>query len=108
MSTLCGPIDCAVHGILQARILEWIAFPFSRCAIKEKPKLRGKKMLLMCTPEQLTFQNQAHWLLTQKDIQNIILAEPAIDLRILTLQTKLSPLTLEVYRFLVSAAKCWG
>ena len=33
--TLCDPMDCSfpgssVHGILQARILEWIAFLFSR------------------------------------------------------------------------------
>ena len=28
--TLCHPRDYTVHGILQARILEWIAFPFSR------------------------------------------------------------------------------
>ena len=28
--TLCNPIDYRVHGILQARILEWVAFPFSR------------------------------------------------------------------------------
>ena len=28
--TLCYPIDYAVHGILQARILEWVDFPFSR------------------------------------------------------------------------------
>ena len=28
--TLCDPMDCIVHGILQARILEWAAFPFSR------------------------------------------------------------------------------
>ena len=28
--TLCGPMDYTVHGILQARILEWVAFPFSR------------------------------------------------------------------------------
>ena len=28
--TLCDPMDYAVHGILQARILEWVAFPFSR------------------------------------------------------------------------------
>ena len=28
--TLCNPMDYRVHGILQARILEWIAFPFSR------------------------------------------------------------------------------
>ena len=28
--TLCDPLDYTVHGILQARILKWIAFPFSR------------------------------------------------------------------------------
>ena len=28
--TLCDPMDYVVHGILQARILEWVAFPFSR------------------------------------------------------------------------------
>ena len=27
---LCNPMDCTVHGILQARILEWLAFPSSR------------------------------------------------------------------------------
>ena len=27
--TLCDPMGCTVHGILQARILEWVAFPFS-------------------------------------------------------------------------------
>ena len=27
--TLCHPTDCRVHGILQARTLEWVAFPFS-------------------------------------------------------------------------------
>ena len=26
---LCDPVDYAVHEILQARILEWVAFPFS-------------------------------------------------------------------------------
>ena len=25
---LCDPMDYTVHGILQARILEWVAFPF--------------------------------------------------------------------------------
>ena len=33
--TLCNPVDCSlpgssVHGILQARILEWVAMPSSR------------------------------------------------------------------------------
>ena len=33
--TLCNPMDCSspgssIHGILQARILEWVAISFSR------------------------------------------------------------------------------
>ena len=28
--TLCNPMGYTVHGILQARILEWVAFPYSR------------------------------------------------------------------------------
>jgi len=28
--TLCDPMDYTVHAILQARILKWVAVPFSR------------------------------------------------------------------------------
>ena len=28
--TLCGPRDCIFHGIVQARILEWVAVPIPR------------------------------------------------------------------------------
>ena len=28
--TLCNSMDSSVHGILQARILEWVAMPSSR------------------------------------------------------------------------------
>ena len=28
-STLCDPMNYTVQGILQARILEWVAYPFS-------------------------------------------------------------------------------
>ena len=28
--TLCDPMNYTVHGMLQVRILEWVAFPFSR------------------------------------------------------------------------------
>ena len=28
--TPCDPMDYTVPGVLQARILEWVAFPFSR------------------------------------------------------------------------------
>ena len=30
VSTLCDPMDYIVEGILQARILDWVIFPFSR------------------------------------------------------------------------------
>jgi len=33
-------MDCIVHGILQARILEWVAFPFSRVSNPGLPHCR--------------------------------------------------------------------
>ena len=52
--TLCDPTDCSspgfsVHGILQARILEWVAIPFSRNlpnpGIKPGPHLHCRQSL---------------------------------------------------------------
>ena len=34
--TLCDPVGYTVHGFLQPRILEWVAFPFSR--VSSKPR----------------------------------------------------------------------
>ena len=39
--TLCDPKDYTVHGILQARILEWVAFPFSRGSSQTRDQTRG-------------------------------------------------------------------
>ena len=33
---LCEPTDYTVHGILQARILKWVAVPFSRGSSQPK------------------------------------------------------------------------
>ena len=41
--TLCNPMDTA-HGILQARILESVAFPFSR--VSSQPRLRPRSPAL--------------------------------------------------------------
>ena len=35
---LCDPMDYVVYGILQARILEWVAIPFSRGSFQ--PRVR--------------------------------------------------------------------
>ena len=52
MSASCDPMDCSppgssVHGIFQARILEWVATPFSRGSSRpglepESPALAGR------------------------------------------------------------------
>ena len=47
--TLCDPMNCSppgfsVHGILQARILEWIAIPFSRGSSRARDRT-----LVSCT-----------------------------------------------------------
>ena len=40
--TLCNPMDYIVRGTLQARILEWVAFPFSRGSFQPRsPTLQG-------------------------------------------------------------------
>ena len=41
--TLCDPMAYTVHGILQARILEWVAFPFSRGSSHSSLKLSGNR-----------------------------------------------------------------
>ena len=43
--TLCDPVDssspgCSVSGILQARILEWVAIPFSRGSSQSRDQTR--------------------------------------------------------------------
>ena len=36
--TLCDPIDYTVHWILQDKILEWVAFPFSRASSQPRDR----------------------------------------------------------------------
>ena len=38
--TFCDPIDYSVHGIPQARILEWVDFPFSRGSSWPRDRIR--------------------------------------------------------------------
>ena len=38
--TLCDPLDHTVHGILQATILKWVAFPFSRGSSQSRDQIQ--------------------------------------------------------------------
>ena len=44
--TLCDPMDHTVHGILQARILEWVAFPFSRGIFPTQGSNPGQSIII--------------------------------------------------------------
>ena len=49
--TLCNPEDCSpsdssIHGILQARILEWVAISFSRGSSGSNPHLLHRRKFL--------------------------------------------------------------
>ena len=41
---LCNPMDYAVHGIFQARILEWVAFPFSRGSLQPRDQTQVSRI----------------------------------------------------------------
>ena len=54
--TLCNPMDCSppgssVHGILQARILEWVAMPSSRGS--SQPRNRTLVSYISCIGRQV-------------------------------------------------------
>ena len=61
--TLCDPMDCnllgfSIHGILQARILEWIAISFSKGSSQPRDRTRvscigGRRFNLWATREAL-------------------------------------------------------
>ena len=42
--TLCDPMGYTVHGILQARTLEWVAFPSSRGSSQTKDQTQVSRM----------------------------------------------------------------
>ena len=44
--TLCDPKDDTVHGILQARILEWVAFPFSRGSSQPRDRTQVSRIVV--------------------------------------------------------------
>ena len=49
--TLCDPMDCSppgssVHGIFQARILKWIAIPFSKGSSQPNPGIEPTSPVL--------------------------------------------------------------
>ena len=51
-STLWDPMDYTVHGIVQARILEWVAFPFSRGSSQPRDQARSPALQADSLPSE--------------------------------------------------------
>ena len=60
-STLCDPMDYTVHGILQARILEWVAFPFSRRSIQPRDQTQVSHIAGGFFTSWATREAQQYW-----------------------------------------------
>ena len=59
--TLCNPMDCSppgfsVHGVLQARIPEWVAMPFSRGS--SEPRDRTHISYVSCTGKWVLYHQR--------------------------------------------------
>ena len=69
--TLCDPIDHAVHGILQARILEWAAFPFSRESSQPRDQTQSPSLQADSSPGVNYSKSalSAYWVFTPFPLQ---------------------------------------
>ena len=56
--TLCDPMDYTVLGILQARILVWVAFPFSRVSSQPRDQTRSSALQADSLPTELSGKPQ--------------------------------------------------
>ena len=66
------PIDYTVHGILQARILEWVAIPFSRGSSQPRDQTQvshttGRFLTVLATRSPKKCWTCAKWLVLKKD-----------------------------------------
>jgi hypothetical protein len=51
--TLCNPVDYTAHGILQARILEWVAIPSPAELPDPEIELGSPALQVMSLPTEL-------------------------------------------------------
>ena len=59
--TLCDPMDCILHAILQARILEWVAFPFSRGSSQSRDQTQVPHIAGRFFTSWATREAQKYW-----------------------------------------------
>ena len=97
--TLCDPMDYTVHGILQARILEWVAFPFSRRSSQSRDRtqvshIAGRFFTSWATREA---QYGSHHLFSNLVLEVAFYYYPLYSIIFMQRSSTLVPLTLRVF-----------
>ena len=61
--TLCNPMYYTIHGILQARKLEWVAFPLTRGSFQPRDQTQVSHIIhLQCRrPQFESWFRKVHW-----------------------------------------------
>ena len=59
--TLCDPMEYTVHGNIQARILEWVAFPFSRGSSQPRDQTQISYIASGFFTSWATREDQEYW-----------------------------------------------
>ena len=59
--TLYDSVDYTVHGILQARILEWVVFPFSRGSSQPRDRTQVSHIAGRFFTSWATWEAQEYW-----------------------------------------------
>ena len=59
--TLCDPMDYTVHGIVQARVREWVAFPFSRTSSQPRDQTQVFYNAGRFFTSRATRESQEYW-----------------------------------------------
>ena len=86
--TLCNPTDCTVHVILQARIPEWVAVPFSRGSSQRRDQtqvslIAGRFFTCWATvlvvKSSLPMQGTSVWSLVREDSMLWGATKPVFD-----------------------------
>ena len=70
--TLCDPVDCSPPGftVLQARILEWVAIPFSRGSSRTRDRTR-----ISCNGRWILYHQATREAQCLRDIQRDLLSQ---------------------------------
>ena len=100
--TLCYPIDYTAHGILQARILEWVVVPFSRGLPNPEIEPKSSTLQVDSLPAELPRKPQSKQLTLTQSIFffNFIGAELIYNVRlVLGIQQSESVICIHIFTF---------